>query len=263
MRKILTILVVAMLLSTQAFAVDDWTLLSPLGSSNASDIDTLQQANNTAVDRVISNYKNGCNIYYISAASVGVATGEVVCSNTAGSLRQFRKNTSALTLTWANIDAGAEASSTQYYVYAVADADSANFTALISTNASTPTGATYFKKIGSFYNNSSGNVEAGGKIIMWSGTTATIPTGYVLCDGNNGTPDLTDRFIVGAGNLTDPGDSGGRTIAGTGSALTMATGPRSAGSQVSGGDAYSSGSHTHDAMPHYYALAYIMRQGRT
>ena len=34
-------------------------------------------------------------------------------------------------------------------------------------------------------------------IIMWSGTAADIPTGWALCDGTGGTPDLTDRFIGG------------------------------------------------------------------
>lgn len=38
-----------------------------------------------------------------------------------------------------------------------------------------------------------------GSIMMWSGTIATIPGGWVLCNGNNGTPDLRNRFIVGAG----------------------------------------------------------------
>lgn len=37
-----------------------------------------------------------------------------------------------------------------------------------------------------------------GGIVMWSGTIATIPTNFQLCDGTNGTPDLRDRFIVGA-----------------------------------------------------------------
>jgi len=37
-----------------------------------------------------------------------------------------------------------------------------------------------------------------GVIVMWSGTVATIPSGWALCDGNNGTPDLRDRFVVGA-----------------------------------------------------------------
>jgi hypothetical protein len=37
-----------------------------------------------------------------------------------------------------------------------------------------------------------------GMIMMWSGTIATIPTGWVLCDGSSSTPDLRNRFIVGA-----------------------------------------------------------------
>jgi hypothetical protein len=37
-----------------------------------------------------------------------------------------------------------------------------------------------------------------GIITMWSGTIATIPSGWLLCNGSNGTPDLRDRFIVGA-----------------------------------------------------------------
>ncbi len=37
-----------------------------------------------------------------------------------------------------------------------------------------------------------------GAIIMWSGTITSIPLGWQLCDGTNGTPDLRDRFIVGA-----------------------------------------------------------------
>jgi len=37
-----------------------------------------------------------------------------------------------------------------------------------------------------------------GGIIMWSGTIATIPTGWALCDGTSGTPDLRDKFVVGA-----------------------------------------------------------------
>jgi hypothetical protein len=37
-----------------------------------------------------------------------------------------------------------------------------------------------------------------GIITMWSGTIATIPLGWALCDGNNDTPDLRDKFIIGA-----------------------------------------------------------------
>lgn len=44
-----------------------------------------------------------------------------------------------------------------------------------------------------------------GGIIMWSGTIATIPTGWVICDGTNSTPDLRNRFIVGASSDTGIG----------------------------------------------------------
>jgi microcystin-dependent protein len=51
-------------------------------------------------------------------------------------------------------------------------------------------------------------VPAGG-IIMWSGSVASIPSGWFLCDGANGTPDLRNRFVVGAGSTYNPGDTGG------------------------------------------------------
>ena len=37
-----------------------------------------------------------------------------------------------------------------------------------------------------------------GMIVMWSGTVATIPSGWLLCDGTNSTPDLRDKFVIGA-----------------------------------------------------------------
>jgi len=43
-----------------------------------------------------------------------------------------------------------------------------------------------------------------GVITLWSGSIATVPSGWVLCDGNNGAPDLRNRFVVGA-----DADSGG------------------------------------------------------
>jgi len=48
-----------------------------------------------------------------------------------------------------------------------------------------------------------------GGIIMWSGLISAIPTGWALCDGNNSTPDLRDRFIVGAGSTYSRNDTGG------------------------------------------------------
>lgn len=48
-----------------------------------------------------------------------------------------------------------------------------------------------------------------GAIMMWNGTNANIPSGFVLCDGTNGTPDLTDRFILGRSGSSNSGSSGG------------------------------------------------------
>jgi microcystin-dependent protein len=46
-------------------------------------------------------------------------------------------------------------------------------------------------------------------ILIWSGAANAIPSGWVLCDGNNSTPTLTDRFIVGAGGQYNVGATGG------------------------------------------------------
>ena len=77
-----------------------------------------------------------------------------------------------------------------------------------------------------------GSVFVAGMIIMWSGTIATIPTGFVLCNGSNSTPDLRDKFIIGA-----TADSGG-------AAKTNITGTPS---QTGGSKDASLPSHTHTA----------------
>lgn len=48
-----------------------------------------------------------------------------------------------------------------------------------------------------------------GTIRMWSGSTGALPTGYALCDGTGGTPDLRDKFIQCLGASTSIGDTGG------------------------------------------------------
>lgn len=48
-----------------------------------------------------------------------------------------------------------------------------------------------------------------GIIVQWSGTIGSIPAGWVLCDGQNGTPNLRDKFIVGAGTTYTVGQTGG------------------------------------------------------
>ncbi len=49
-----------------------------------------------------------------------------------------------------------------------------------------------------------------GLIVMWSGTIASIPGGWVICDGTNGTPNLLAMFVQGVATAaTNPGTTGG------------------------------------------------------
>lgn len=55
----------------------------------------------------------------------------------------------------------------------------------------------------------SGATIPAGLISMWSGSIGSIPSGWYLCDGSNGTPNLTDRFIIGAGSTYAVNGTGG------------------------------------------------------
>ena len=48
-----------------------------------------------------------------------------------------------------------------------------------------------------------------GTILPWYGKSSDIPDGFALCDGTKGTPDLRNRFLVGAGSNYSLGDTGG------------------------------------------------------
>jgi microcystin-dependent protein len=48
-----------------------------------------------------------------------------------------------------------------------------------------------------------------GMIVMWNTTAKPIPSNFQLCDGTNGTPDLRDKFVVGAGTSYAVGATGG------------------------------------------------------
>ena len=52
-----------------------------------------------------------------------------------------------------------------------------------------------------------------GLISLWYGAIGSVPTGWYLCDGSNGTPDLRDRFVVGAGSTYAVSATGGYTDA--------------------------------------------------
>jgi len=135
-----------------------------------------------------------------------------------------------------------------------------------------------------------------GCILLWSGSIGSIPAGFVLCNGLNGTPDLRNRFVVGAGStyavdatggstdaivvththaatVTDPGHNHDIKVRNSGSGTRYidynATSPGSVlvdvaetttettGITVSNANAGTSA--TNANLPPYYALCYIMK----
>lgn len=107
-----------------------------------------------------------------------------------------------------------------------------------------------------------------GMIVIWSGAIVDIPAGFKLCDGNNGTPDLRDKFVVGAGTTYNPGDNGGNVD--HSHTLNCDTHRHNliGGGKLGTGTAYEERTDntvvtgTTDAVNHlppYYALAYIMK----
>jgi hypothetical protein len=134
-----------------------------------------------------------------------------------------------------------------------------------------------------------------GVISLWYGAIGSVPTGWYLCDGSNGTPDLRDRFVVGAGSTYSVNATGGTADAivvshnhtatstvtdpghthtpGSISTANINAGTSSGGSVQSPGAipnaftgvtvatsvASAGTSGTNQNLPPYYALAYIMK----
>lgn len=105
------------------------------------------------------------------------------------------------------------------------------------------------------------SVVPAGVIFLWSGSIASIPSGFVICDGTNSTPDLRNFFVVGAGSTYAVADTGGATTHNHGGAtggvqnVTAGTGPAIGANDKTHDHSISSAS----SLPPYWALAYIMK----
>jgi hypothetical protein len=118
-------------------------------------------------------------------------------------------------------------------------------TGLTSVNVSGTVTATTFS--GGF-SGGGGPLESG-VIVIWAGSEASIPSGFVLCNGSNGTPDLRNRFVIGAGSTFAVGDTGGSN---TISSLPAHTHDFSGTSVSAGGHSHTTnlgteGNHTHSS----------------
>ena len=172
-----------------------------------------------------------------------------------------------------------------------------NYKFVLKTSAFTTLG-TYDNLYGiiGVTNTSTGTTIPTGMISLWYGSIGSVPLGWYLCDGTNGTPDLRDKFIVGAGSTYSVGATGGSTdaivVSHTHTATSTVTDPGHLHTSVAGGGGtyyqrYSAGtgaasdgastasattgitvattnastgvSGTNANLPPYYALAYVMK----
>lgn len=85
------------------------------------------------------------------------------------------------------------------------------------------------------------NPVPAGFIGMWSGAINAIPSGWLLCNGSNGTPDLRDRFIVGAGSTYAVGNTGGSAT------VTLNESQMPSHTHVISATTGAAGAHTHTA----------------
>lgn len=103
---------------------------------------------------------------------------------------------------------------------------------------------------------------------MWHGAVVDIPAGFHLCDGDTGTPDLRNTFIVGAGDTYAVDDTGGSEQHNHAASGVVDEPFLDSGEDINAGTDYSDtlandtvsitvGNANH--LPPYYALAYIMK----
>ena len=139
------------------------------------------------------------------------------------------------------------------------------------------------------------DIFTAGMIMLWSGSSGSIPSGWLLCDGTNSTPDLRNKFVVGAGSTYSVGATGGSAdavvVSHTHTATSVVTDPGHNHQYIRDKDAGSISSHqysdsnagylntstattgitvattnastgvsgTNANLPPYYALCYIMK----
>lgn len=175
-----------MSLANPCFSADQWDKDEPDGTTLISDLDAQLGINNEALDRMLIGYREGVQLKYNSSASITATSGQIACSNAGGTIARYRSNASSVDSVWTvgnnGLDTGSEAANTTYYVYAECDTDETGFKIKLSTNASTPSGVTYFARLGSFVNDSSSDITVikndNERLIISTGTVsnaATIP----------------------------------------------------------------------------------------
>lgn len=87
-----------------------------------------------------------------------------------------------------------------------------------------------------------------GAIFLWSGAANALPTGYVLCNGSNSTPNLQNRFVVGAGDSYAVDATGGANT------ITIATADLPSHTHSTGNHSHGVNDHAHSTPNHSHGV---------
>jgi hypothetical protein len=202
--------------NTAAYLPVDPTIISL--NSNITQVEANTIATIQAVNVALTNYINEESAAIHSNIEIAVAqlnsTANAIVANTKMYVDDLTANIqhvyNDLLSNIATINAGLDGVTTAWTANAVAQQTQINTltagsTTQVYSDSSTKYATTAFVQ----------SVLPRGMIMMWNSTAATIPTGWQLCNGTNGTPDLRGQFIVGStGDATGAyftGNSGGVT----------------------------------------------------
>ena len=163
MRRIFLGLALLILMVSNSWATVGWNKSIPATSENPQAISPDVIENNTALDLMLQNYRDGgVYVKLISTSEIDIGPGGVMLSNSGGSTRLMVANASLTAVSSTNIDTGTISASSTYYLYAYASSTTATtFSVIFSASSTSPTGITYYAPLGSFTTDSSKNfVEA-------------------------------------------------------------------------------------------------------
>ena len=160
MKKIIYLILFSLFLNVNlAHATVGWSKNIPATSENPQAISPDVIENNTALDLMLQNYRDGgVYVKLISTSEIDIGPGGVMLSNSGGSTRLMVANASLTAMSSTNIDTGSISPSSTYYIYAYASSTTATtFSVIYSASSTSPTGITYYAKLGSFTTDGSSN----------------------------------------------------------------------------------------------------------
>lgn len=204
MRKTFLFLMAFIFMASSSFANTSpgWLKNIPASTENPQAISADVTQNNTALDLMLQNYRDGhVTITLVSTSEIDIGPGGVMLQNSGGSLRLMVANSSLTAVSSTMIDTGTISASSTYYLYAYASSTTATtFSVIFSASSTIPTGITYYARLGSFTTDTSKNFvgttsDVNQQVGFGSWQTKTVGTIYQA---------TTDGFLVAVFNIAAP-----------------------------------------------------------